>query len=116
LVEMARRNLLPIRVQRIGKWWQKETEINILALETTGRRALALEARWSQVDYQEARRILAELAVKTTQISGVEEPIQGIIAKEIEGKEKIRREAFIALDLQDIKNLTSTYEMKIKHG
>ena len=105
LVEMARRNMLPIRVQRIGRWWRREIEINLLALETTGRRALALEAKWSQVDHREAIRILTELAVKAAQISGVEESIQGLMAKEIEGKEEIRNEGFIALDLQDIKNL-----------
>jgi len=106
LVEMTRRNMLPILVHRIGKWWRRETEINLLALETTGRRALALEAKWSCIDHREARRTLAELAVKAAQVSGVEESLQGIMAKEIEGKEEIRREGFIALDLQDIKNLT----------
>jgi len=106
LVEMAKRNMLPIGVQRIGRWWRRETEINILALETTSRRALAMEAKWSQIDHREAKRILAGLAVKAAKIPEVEESIQGIMAKEIEGKEEIQREGFMALDLQDVKNLT----------
>jgi AAA+ ATPase superfamily predicted ATPase len=105
LVEMARRDLLPIRVEKIGNWWWKETEIDIVGLEKKGGKTLALEAKWTQLDYREAKRLLSKLTTKATKIPKTEESIQGIIAKKIEDKERIRKEGFIALDLQDIKYL-----------
>jgi AAA+ ATPase superfamily predicted ATPase len=105
LVEMARRDLLPIRVEKIGNWWWKETEIDIVGLEKKGGKALALEAKWTQLDYREAKRLLSKLTTKAAKIPKTEESIQGIMAKRIEDKERIRKEGFIVLDLQDIKYL-----------
>ncbi|MGQ9719429.1 MAG: ATP-binding protein [Nitrososphaerales archaeon] len=102
LVEMAKRNLLPIQVGKIGKWWWKETEIDLLGLEKKATRALAVEVKWTDLDYHEAKRLLLELTAKAQQIHDVKESILGIMAKKIENKEKIRSEGFIAIDLQDI--------------
>jgi len=104
LVEMAKRNLLPIRVERIGRWWRKETEIDLLGLEKRGKRALAVEAKWTDLDYQEAKRLLSELTIKAQQIHDVKECIVGVVAKKVENKEKIRDEGFIAIDLQDMED------------
>jgi len=102
LVEMTKRNLLPIRVEKIGKWWWKEAEIDLLGLEKKANKALAVEAKWTDLDYHEAKRLLLELAAKAQQVHDVKEPILGIMAKKIEDKERIRSEGFIVLDLQDI--------------
>lgn len=106
LVNMAKRNLLPIDVEKIGKWWRKDTEIDLLSLERKGKRALAVEAKWTELGYQEAKRLLSELAAKAQQIHDVKECIVGIIAKKIQNKEKIRNEGFIAIDIQDISDLS----------
>ncbi len=103
LVEMAKRNLLPIQVEKIGKWWWKETEIDLLGLEKKENRALAVEVKWTDLDYHEAKRLLLELTEKAQKIHDAKESILGIIAKKIENKEKIRSEGFIAIDLQDIR-------------
>jgi hypothetical protein len=102
LVEMTKRNLLPVRVEKIGKWWWKETEIDLLGLEKKENRALAVEVKWTDLEYHEAKRLLMELAAKAQQISDVKEFILGVMAKKIVDKDKIRTEGFIALDLQDI--------------
>lgn len=104
LVEMGKRNMLPIRIERIGKWWHKETEIDIVGLE--GKKVLALEAKFTDLNYDEAKKLLYKLNIKSNQIYDVEECILGVAAKKIENKEKIKEEGFIALDLQDITNLT----------
>jgi len=105
LVEMAGRNMLPISVQRIGKWWWKETEIDILGLEVKSKKALAIEAKWSELTYREAKRLLSQLSAKTTQLPQMREFGLGIMAKRIEGKERLQKEGFIALDLKDVKAL-----------
>ncbi|MEM2914105.1 MAG: DUF234 domain-containing protein [Candidatus Bathyarchaeia archaeon] len=106
LVKMAKRNLLPIQVEKIGKWWRKEIEIDLVGLKRKERRALAVEAKWTELDYQEAKRLLSKLTAKAQQIRDVKETIVRIIAKKIVNKEKTRNEGFIALDLQDIGDLS----------
>ncbi|MBS7654603.1 ATP-binding protein [Candidatus Bathyarchaeota archaeon] len=105
LTEMAKRNLLPLQVSKIGKWWWKETEIDIVGLR--GGKALAVEAKWTELNYQEAKKLISQLNIKAKQIQNVEESILGIIAKKIEDKEKIRNGGFIALDLQDMAKIRS---------
>lgn len=109
LAEMARKNILPIQPNKIGKWWWKETEIDLLALQKKERKALTIEVKWTELNPQKTKKLLTELATKTQQIPNINENILGIMAKKIEQKEKIRTEGFTALDLQDIENLA-------KHG
>lgn len=116
LVEMAKRNLLPIRVEKIGKWWRKETEIDLLGLEKKSKRALAVEAKWTELDYNEANRLLSELAIKTQQIHDVKECVLGIMAKKIGNKEDIRSRGFTAIDLQDMKDLSGYEKKQTKHS
>jgi AAA+ ATPase superfamily predicted ATPase len=92
-------------VDKIGKWWRKEPEIDIVGLERKGERALILEAKWSGLNYSEAKMLLSDLAAKARQIHDIKELVAGITAKKIESKEKIRNEGFIAMDLQDMKDL-----------
>lgn len=101
--EMARKGLLPLQVGKIGKWWWKETEIAIVGLK--GEKLLAIEAKWKELTYQEAKKLLSQLNIKASQIPKVKELNLGIMAKKIEDKEKIRGEEFIVLDLQDIEKI-----------
>jgi AAA+ ATPase superfamily predicted ATPase len=102
LVEMAKTNRLLIRVDSVGKWWWKETEIDLLGLDSGSRKALAIEVKWSDLSYHESKRLLSELAVKAKQIREVKETTFGLMAKKIEEKEELRKEGFTAIDLQDI--------------
>lgn len=102
LVEMAKKALLPLRVEKIGKWWWKDEEIDILGLDKGKSKALAVEAKWTDLDYREAKRLLSELAVKAHQVKDVRECVVGVMAKKIANKEKIRNEGFIAFDLKDV--------------
>lgn len=103
LTEMAKRDLLPLQASKIGRWWWKEMEIDIVGL--ADEKALAIEAKWAETSYQEARRFLSQLSHKAQHIPGVKERVLGIMAKKICDKQKIRDEGFIALDLEDMANL-----------
>ncbi|MEM2902728.1 MAG: ATP-binding protein [Candidatus Bathyarchaeia archaeon] len=105
LVEMAKKNLLPLRIANIGKWWWKGREIDVVGLESKGKKALAIEAKMTELSYMEAKRLLSELAIKAKDIRGAEELNLGVMAKKIGDKEKIREEGFFAFDLQDMANL-----------
>lgn len=105
VVEMTKRNLLPVIIDRIGRWWQKDTEIDLLALQSKSGKAIAIETKWSRLDEQNAKRVLNDLARKVDKIPELREPILGIVAKQVHNKEEIRKEGFMALDLQDIRRL-----------
>jgi AAA+ ATPase superfamily predicted ATPase len=102
LVEMTKKKLLPIHIENIGKWWWKETEIDIVGIETKSKKALALEAKMAELNYQEAKKLLSELSIKAKQIRNVKDCILGVMAKKIVDKEKIREEGFLAFDLEDM--------------
>lgn len=62
----------------------------------------AFEAKWSDLSQKEAIRALKELEAKTTHIKKIpKKPKLGIIAKKIEGKQKIRESGYLAFDLED---------------
>jgi hypothetical protein len=79
----------------------KDNEIDIVGLEKGGR-LLAIEVKWSSLDYRDSERLLTGLSLKAQHIQGVGEPLLGIMAKRIEGKEKLRDEGFLAMDLAEI--------------
>lgn len=103
LTEMAKMGRLPIQVSKVGKWWWKGVEIDIVGL--MGRKALAIEAKWAELNYQEAKKLLSQLNQKAQYLHNVEDLTLGVIAKKVGDKQKIRDEGFIALDLQDIASL-----------
>jgi len=108
LAQMAKRKLLPIQPDRIGKWWWMDAEIDVLAVETKQRRILAFEAKWAELNYGETKSLLGELNTKTAQIPNTKETHVGVIAKKIASKERLRSQGFIVLDLEDIENLART--------
>jgi AAA+ ATPase superfamily predicted ATPase len=103
LVEAAGKGLLPVKVGRIGRWWWRETEIDVVGLGKG--KALAIEVKWTEITMQETKRILSQLGAKAGQIRGVEEFILGVMAKKIEGKERLREDGFVIMDLEDIVRL-----------
>ncbi|PKK85136.1 MAG: ATP-binding protein [Thermoplasmata archaeon HGW-Thermoplasmata-1] len=86
---------------RIGRWWYKDTEIDLVALEEE--KAFFFECKWSDLKESEARGILAALREKA-KLVGIKDnkaEIFGLFAKKIEGKEKLLKEGFMAFDLED---------------
>ena len=106
LVEMAKRKLLPIRLERIGRWWRRDVEIDVLGLEGRNGRTLAAEAKWAELSYREAKALLSGLTVKAQQIHDARKLTFGVIAKRIEDKKKIQDEGFMAIDLHDMEKLS----------
>ncbi|MBM3292568.1 ATP-binding protein, partial [Candidatus Bathyarchaeota archaeon] len=102
IINMGKKGSLPLQMDRIGRWWIKDQEIDILCLEKKNK-ALAIEIKWSKIDKQDSDRLITKLSTKVNQIQGLNEVKLGIIAKEIIGKEKLRNEGFFIMDLKDLK-------------
>lgn len=102
LVGMSKAGKLPLRFTKIGRWWRKGEEIDLVALNEREKKALFVEVKWKELGEREAREILKDLERKAGLV-GLEdwEKHYGVIAKKVEGKEGIREEGFLAWDLGD---------------
>ncbi|WP_457741666.1 ATP-binding protein [Thermococcus sp.] len=101
LIELNRAKKLPFPFTKIGRWWKKNEEVDILALNERKKRALFVEVKWKDLTEREARGILRDLERKS-KLTGLDgwEHYYGIVAKKVEGKEKLREE-FSVWDLGD---------------
>ncbi|MBI5553240.1 MAG: hypothetical protein HY917_00700 [Candidatus Diapherotrites archaeon] len=64
--------------------------------------AYAFEFKWKKLSYANGRRILKNLETKTGYLNKKRGPLKfGIVARQIENKQKLRSEGFLAYDLND---------------
>jgi uncharacterized protein len=96
------KGLLPFRFTRIGKWWHKEQEIDIVAFNETSKQAIFCECKWS--DKVNAREVLKHLKEKASRVPlQREEEYYIIFAKGF--KKKITEDNVILYDLNDLEHL-----------
>jgi len=102
LVRLNMDGKLPFRFTRIGRWWRKGEEIDLVALNERERKALFVEVKWKDLSEREARGILKDLERKA-ELVGLEEweKHYGLVAKSVEGKEELKEEGYLAWDLGD---------------
>jgi len=103
--EFARR-LLPGMVPgftKIGRWWHKETEIDIVAVNHKRKEILFGECKWK--DKVDAEKMMAELMQKAGKVqwnNGRRKERYIIFAKSF--RKKFRREGVLLADLEEIGN------------
>jgi len=102
LVELNKAGKLPFRFTKIGRWWHKNEEIDLVALNENERKALFVEVKWKSLGEREAKGILKDLE-KKAELVGFEELEHhyGLVAKETEEKERLRKEGWRVWDLGD---------------
>jgi len=96
----------PFKFQKIGRWWDKDKEIDIVALNEEIKEILFVECKWKDMDEETSVKILEKLKEKAKFVEWNNDNRKeyfGIIGKRIENKEKLRKEGFIAFDLNDFK-------------
>ncbi|MGC8935940.1 MAG: ATP-binding protein [Candidatus Methanomethylicaceae archaeon] len=88
-----------IKFTKIGRWWDKGEEIDILGLNEYERRALFVEVKWSELSQKEIEAILRALNKKAefVNLKGWKKSY-GIVGKKIHGKESLQ---MLAWDLSD---------------
>ncbi|BAD86066.1 archaeal ATPase, fused to C-terminal DUF234 domain [Thermococcus kodakarensis KOD1] len=107
LREMNKAGRLPFRFTKIGKWWRKGEEIDLVALNEREKKALFVEVKWKDLSEREVRGILKDLERKVELVSleGWEKHY-GLIAKSVEGKEGLREDCWLVWDLGDFETST----------
>ena len=100
LIRLNKARSLPFSVTKIGRWWHRNEEINIIALNEREKRALLVEVKWRELSEREARGILKNLKRKG-ELLGLNdwEKDYGMISRKIEGKSKLQKSGFLAWDL-----------------
>ena len=89
LVELNKLGKLPFKFTRIGKWWYRDKEIDIVAFNEKEKKALFIEVKWSKLDSRDVNRLISKLeqTAKYTKLDDYEK-YYGVIAREVEVKEE----------------------------
>ncbi|WP_258084090.1 ATP-binding protein [Thermococcus thermotolerans] len=100
--------LTGFRFMKLGRWWRRGEEIDLVALNERERKALFIEVKWKGLSEREARRILKDLERKAelVDLEGWEKSY-GLVAKSLKGKEELRAEGWLVWDLEDFERLIS---------
>ena len=113
LQDLNREDVLPFRFLRIGRWWHRDMEIDIVALNQETKEILLVECKWKKLGENDATRVLHRLKDTSKHVqwhNGSRSEYYGIIAKELAGKEDLRRGGIVAFDLGDFSSRPPYFE------
>ena len=115
LVELNKAGKLPFALTKIGRWWHKNEEIDLLALNEGEKKALFVEVKWKSLSEREARGILKDLERKA-ELVGLEgwEEFYGLVAKEVGDKARLREGGFLVWNLEDFELIKNNRWENIK--
>ena len=102
LITMSLQNQLPFRFSNIGRWWDKNIEIDLIGFNKTTKDILYCEVKWKHLSKNEAEHILAKLKEKTTKIKGRWNEHYCLIAKKIDNKQDMDHLTFDNEDIQEM--------------
>ncbi len=108
VLALARRGELGLVPTRMGPWWHRGMEIDLVALDETAKppRVLVAEAKWSTLDPSEARHILDKLRAKAQHLPlEASETRYLLLAREIKGAPRLLENETI-LTLRDYDELS----------
>ena len=92
------------KFSKIGKWWHKEREIDIVSLDESTEEIMFIECKWQDLSAKQVDKILAELKEKSKFVRWNDDTRKeqfAIIAKHIKDKDKLRKKGVLVFDLAD---------------
>ena len=96
----------PVNLTKIGKWWHKSEEIDIVGLNDNKKEIGFFECKWKDLSYNQSLKILEELKNKSEYVKWYNSKRKeqfGLFAKKLENKDELRKQGFLVYDLQDWK-------------
>lgn len=89
---------------RVGRWWWKGEEIDVVAVDDQEHGIVFGECKWGALDRREARGVLTRLEAKAEMVRHDRYPKERylLVAGSVEGKEDLRDEGYLVYDLADI--------------
>jgi len=103
LTGLNKKGKLPFRFTKIGRWWHRNEEIDLVALNKSEKKSLFVEVKWKSLSKREARGILKDLERKA-ELVGLKgwEKSYGLVAKSVEGKDALTKETSRVWDLEEL--------------
>jgi AAA+ ATPase superfamily predicted ATPase len=101
---MRKQILIDHPFTKIGRWWHKDKEIDVVALNDATKEILFVECKWKNLSRRQAEVVLGELSEKSRHVdwnNAARMEYFGIIGKRIEGKDELRGKGFVVMDLDD---------------
>jgi AAA+ ATPase superfamily predicted ATPase len=91
-----------ISFNKIGNWWYKDSEIDIVALNNMNNEIIFFECKWKTLNEHDVNSILMNLKNKARKVKWKTNRKErfGVIAKEIKNREKLDKN-YIIIDLSD---------------
>ncbi|MEO2152791.1 MAG: ATP-binding protein, partial [Thermococcus sp.] len=99
-VEFVKRLDLGFNPERIGRWWHRGEEIDVVAYDR--KNVVLFEVKWKDLSLRDARKVLKSLEKKAELLPLKGDYRLGVIARELEGKEELGEEGFLTFDLNDV--------------
>lgn len=109
LIELGKQERSQIVFSKIGKWWKKNHEIDLIAINSNTYDIFFFECKWKELKEGTARKLLEDLKIKSISVNWNQDDRNehfGVIAKKIENKEKLRANGYFVFDLTDFKTLS----------
>ncbi len=104
LYEISLKGLTPFRLLNIGTWWERNEEIDIVALDKGERKILFCETKWQDLNRSEAEKILERLREKASMVkwfNGKRKEYFCLICKRLRDKKDLRGKDCLVFDLED---------------
>lgn len=108
LAKLSMDGLLSPNFSKLGRWWHREEEIDLVAPNEETKEITFFEVKWSRLTKREVYRILDDLKRKAKLVKWHNRSRRetfGIMAKKIVSKEDLREEGYLAYDLEDLEAL-----------
>lgn len=88
----------------LGRWWDKKNEIDIVGIDKEKNKILLGEVKWRNLVKKQAVAIINELKEKAKNVMWGNNPSKQfiLIAKKVEGKEKITEEGITVFEVKDL--------------
>lgn len=112
ILESYRKDILPFEISKIGKWWQRNEEVDIVTLDEKEKEVGFFECKWSALNEKEANKIIEKLKNKATLVNWCKDDREdhyGLIAKSIDGKENLKDKGYFVFDLKDFDKIIESF-------
>jgi AAA+ ATPase superfamily predicted ATPase len=98
-------------LSKVGTWWYQEEEIDIVSLNENTKEIFFFECKWKDLTLTQAQKILDKLQEKTQYVDWYNKKRKeqyGIVARQIEQKERLHEKGFLVYDLKDWNKTTTS--------
>lgn len=97
----------PFGFNLLGRWWHKDKEIDLAALNNNENKIYFIECKWMNLSKGKAGKLLNELKEKSMFVDWKKDAKKYyvIIAKKVENKEVFKKEGYYVFDMDDMSKI-----------